>query len=122
MNGSVTDTLDGVVTLVVRGPDGRQSLFPFVMDTGFNGSLTLPAEVVQLLALPVLDTIDVTLADGASVSLRRVIALVDWHDATREVIAMQTDGDALLGMSLLEASHVSFHAVEGGEVRIDLLP
>lgn len=46
--GQVTRDLEAVARIVVRAPGGRQLLVEAVVDTGFNGFLTLaPATIAQ---------------------------------------------------------------------------
>ena len=51
MKGIVRDG-EAQIKLVVRGPSGRNLQVQAVLDTGSNGSLTLPRVVVETLELP----------------------------------------------------------------------
>ena len=53
--------------LEVRGPDGARS-FDAIIDTGFNGALTLPPDWIPPLGLPQAGQEPVTLADGREVT------------------------------------------------------
>lgn len=54
------------IRLIVRGPRGHERRVNALVDSGYNGLLTLPSEMVMALALPWQSAIDVTLADGSN--------------------------------------------------------
>jgi hypothetical protein len=49
-------------------------------------------------------------------------ATVLWHDQPRSVDVLETQNDALIGMSLLYGSRVLLDVVDGGSVDISPLP
>ena len=49
--GAVNTRLEAVMRLRVRGPKGDELEIAAVVDTGYTGSLTLPADVVRSLGL-----------------------------------------------------------------------
>jgi clan AA aspartic protease len=53
----------------------------FVVDTGFNGYLTLPVNAVGALNLPLFSTIITILADGTHAEIPTHVATIDWHDS-----------------------------------------
>ena len=52
ITGVVNADLEAVVRLRLRGPTGQERDISAVIDTGFNGFLTLPPGLVRRLALP----------------------------------------------------------------------
>ena len=52
IEGVVNAAYEPVVSLAVQGPSGQSRDIEAVVDTGFNGFLTLPTELVAELALP----------------------------------------------------------------------
>jgi predicted aspartyl protease len=50
--GMVNPDREAIICLPVRGPDEREQEIEAVIDTGFNGFLTLPSEVVIRSASP----------------------------------------------------------------------
>ena len=65
MTGRVTTLHEATLRLTVIGPDQRQQAVDTVLDTGFNGFLTLPSHVVRTLRLPFVGHRRVTLGgDG----------------------------------------------------------
>lgn len=89
-----------------------------MIDTGFNGYLTLPSATVAALKLTFAGNRRGTLADGSVTILDVYLATVVWHGRKREVLISQTVGMPLVGMSLLEGSKLSMYVVDGATVTI----
>ena len=92
-----------------------------MIDTGFNGYLTLPSDVVSRLKLQLAGNRRATLGDGNTVVLDVYLAKVVWHSHEREVLALQTEGGPLIDMSLLHGNRLTLTIVNGGDVTIDPL-
>ena len=118
--GIVTPFQQAIIRLPVRGPLGQEEV-EAVIDTGFNGFLMLPPELITRLGLMAVTMIRATLADGAEVELRAYEVTVLWDQEERILEALQTDGDALIGMSLLQGYDVRIQVVDGGTVMIEAL-
>lgn len=93
-----------------------------VVDTGYNGSLTLPSGLISALQLPFVGHRRSRLADGNVVVLEVYEAVVVWHGRPREVLILQAEGSPLLGMSLLEGSRLTIDVSNDGDGTIDELP
>ena len=52
IQGVVNANLEAVVTLTLRGESGQEREIEAVIDTGFNGFLTLPTALVAQLGIP----------------------------------------------------------------------
>jgi hypothetical protein len=61
------------------------------------------------------------LVDGSDVQLRVYEITVLWDQEERTFEVLETDGDALVGMSLLYGYDVRLQVVEGGSVTIEAL-
>jgi clan AA aspartic protease len=107
---------------VVVGPDQRREAIEVVIDTGFNGFLTLPSRVVRALNFPFVGNRRAMLGDGRSVVLDLYLATVMWNEEEREVLVLQAEGGPLIGMSLLYGHRVILHVVDDGDVIIDTWP
>ena len=121
MTGQVTANREAVIELEIVGSEQRREKVEVVIDTGFNGYLTLPSDVVSRLKLQPAGNRRATLGDGHTVVLDVYLAKVAWHDHEREVLALQTEGGSLIGMSLLYGNSVMLTVVNGGDVTIDPL-
>jgi hypothetical protein len=64
----------------------------------------------------------VTLADGRDITLRQYEATVLWDGQPRDVMVLEADGGALIGMALLYGSRLTVEVLDGGPVTIELLP
>ena len=108
-----------VIPLVLRSAEGHDLEIEAVVDTGFNGSLTLPAETIARLGFEWRGRSSVTLANGAVEWCNVYRATVIWAGSFRSVLAESAETEPLIGMQLLDGCHLSIHAVRGGEVRIE---
>ena len=89
MTGRVTAHREATLRLTVIGPDQRQHTVDAVLDTGFNGFLTLPSHVVRTLGLPFVGHRRATLGEGSIVVLDLYLATVLWHEQEREVLVLR---------------------------------
>jgi clan AA aspartic protease len=120
--GTVNANLEAVITLVLVGPAAQQQQVEAVLDTGFNGYLTLPLAIITGLQLGLLGRAQGILADG-SVELFDVYrAVVLWDGQPRSIDVQATATKALLGMKLLERHSLRIDVVNGGTVAITAQP
>ena len=119
MTGTVSTNREAVFTLEILGPDQQRQQVEAVIDTGFNGYLTLSGEDIASLRLMLVGHRRATLGDGSVVVLDAYLARVLWHERERDVLVLQANGGALLGMSLLYGNRVTMDVVENGDVAID---
>jgi clan AA aspartic protease len=105
---------------VVLCPLGRSNVgIECVVDTGFEGAMTLPPDVVAALNLPYVTRISANLADDSNVMTRLHLATIVWHGVEREVIVLAMGRRPLIGTALIEDYHLSVDFCEGGSVIID---
>lgn len=101
---------------------GRPALnVEFVIDTGFEGFLTLPPAAVAAMGLPYVRTLVANLADGSGTRADVHEATILWHGEVRTVDVLAIGRRPLLGTSLLDGSETSIQFTDGGLVSIDLL-
>ena len=93
----------------------------FIVDTGFNGDLTLPLRVIQRLNAALYDTQTHLMANGSEVPSPVYLAEIEWLGENRAVEIIALDGNPLLGTGLLAGCNVNIEAVEGGEIVIETL-
>ncbi len=121
MTGVVTPSREAVMRLVVFGEDERRIEVEAILDTGFDGDLTLPSDAVGALPLPLRGSRESILADGSLVALDIHLARVLWESRPRHVQILVAEGSPLVGMSLLYGSEVRLRVVVGGSVVISPL-
>jgi len=93
-----------------------------VVDSGFTGSLTLPAATVTALGLARQSGGSATLADGSSRPFDIYAAEVEWDGVWRAILVSAIGAQALLGMRLLDGHTLRVDVVPGGIVQITPLP
>ena len=121
ISGSVDGAGKVWVTLAVEGPTRSSTSVEAAVDTGFNGFLTLPPEVIGLLELAPRAPIMVTLGTGIRRRLNTSDGQVQWHEGRKRVQILQAQGIPLIGMSLLEGSRLTVDVKIGGLVSIEEL-
>ena len=117
--GQVTANREAVIELEIVSQNQQIERVEAVIDTGFNGYLTLPSDLVNRLNLQLAGNRRATLGDGNTVVMDVYLAKVIWHGQEREVIVLQAEGGPLIGMSLLYGNRVILTIVNGGDVTID---
>jgi clan AA aspartic protease len=122
MTGTVNTDLEPLFRLTVRDPGGQPHDVEAVIDTGFNGFLTLPPALIAALGLPWLCRQEGQLADGSLQAFDVYVATVDWHGQLRSVEVEAADAQPLLGMALLHGSGLRIQVEPGGAVTIAQLP
>ena len=118
--GTVSTKLEALVRLSIRGPQSEIET-EAVLDTGFNGALALPPDLIAELGLHFKYRGPAALADGTEISLDIHEALISWNGRLLRVLVGAADNDPLLGMALLYGHELTMQVVEGGEVLIQEL-
>ena len=116
--GKVTANREAVIELEIIGSNQKRENVETVIDTGFNGYLTLSSDLINYLKLQLAGSRHVTLGDGNVVVLDVYLAKVLWHGQEREVLILEAEGGPLVGMSLLYGSRVMLEVVDNGDVTI----
>ncbi len=83
--GIVSSLCEATLPILVKNANGRQSMVDTVIDTGFNGFLTLPSSVISDLDLPWQMSEVVTLGDGSKAVFDLFSATVIWDGHTAEL-------------------------------------
>jgi clan AA aspartic protease len=91
----------------------------FIVDTGFEGDLSLPISLVrQVDCAPWFDE-DRLLADGSMLRCPAYTFEMSWNGEPRETQILRMDGHPLLGGALLDGCRMEMEFVEGAEVVIE---
>ena len=121
ITGKITTNREAIIELEVIGLNQSREKVEAFIDTGFNGYLTLPNDLINYLKLQRAGSRHVTLGDGNVVVVDVYLAMVLWHGQQREVLALQADGGPLIGMSLLYGSRLELEVINNGAVTIESL-
>ncbi|MBW4655156.1 MAG: clan AA aspartic protease [Kaiparowitsia implicata GSE-PSE-MK54-09C] len=121
IQGVVSQRCEAILPLVIGGVSGRRQVVDAVIDTGFNGFLSLPSAIIAALDLPWNASDIVTLGDGSETLFDLYAATVIWDGQYREIDVAESETEPLIGMALLYGYRLQIDAVEGGIVRIEAL-
>jgi clan AA aspartic protease len=119
--GVVNLRREATLPLVVGNAEKQQQVVDTVIDTGFNGFLSLPSTVIATLNLPWSASDIVTLGDGSQTLFDIYTAIVIWDGQYREIDIAASETEPLLGMALLYGYRLQVDNVEGGIVKIEEL-
>jgi clan AA aspartic protease len=122
MTGAVNADLEPLLRLTIRDAAGRPYDVEAVIDTGFNGFLTLPPALIAALGLPWLCRQQGQLADASFLAFDVYVATVDWDSQPRSVEVEGADAQPLLGMALMQGSELRIQVVPGGAVTSAVFP
>jgi predicted aspartyl protease len=101
--------------LAVYDTDGNAHDVHAVLDTGFNGSLALPADLIASLDLDYRYELELTLASGATQSVPTYEVTVRWDGISRSVEVVEA-GEVLAGTALFWGHVLRVDCAEGGAV------
>ena len=119
IEGAVNDRYEAVIALTVTGPSGETLDIEAIIDTGFAGFLTLPAESIVELNL-VFEGMGVcTLGDGSEITFPYYTSAVIWDGQPRYGLAEAAETTPLAGMMLLEWHSLHVDVRDGGRVTIE---
>ena len=121
IRGHVSASLQAAIAVEVLATRAAVQEINAVIDTGFNGALSLPPEIIQGLSLTSIGVSEGTLADGSTTEFETYLATVIWHGSKRIVVVVESPGGSLLGMSLLRDSRLSIEVRPDGEVVVQPL-
>lgn len=121
MHGVVNSRREATFPLVVGNLDGQRQFINTVIDTGFDGFLSLPAETIALLGLSWTISNPATLGDGSEVLFDFYTGTVIWDGRYRTIDIAESETEPLPGMAMLYGYRLQVDNVEGGIVKIEAL-
>lgn len=121
IRGRVTAQGEPNVEFEIAAFDGTFQNCVATLDTGFDGEVCLPADVISRLALLHLGQREGTLADGSTVFVEAYAGTVFWFGDERDVVVLNSGGASLAGTGLLSGCRVTIDMVADGPVIITLL-
>lgn len=118
ITGVVTADRQVVIPLTVRGPTGQEQEIEAIIDTGFDGWLSLPSSLIALLGLAWRQRGRALLADGSEGVFDIYEGIVVWDGQARRIPVHETETTPLVGMSLLEGYELTVDVRPSGNVII----
>ncbi len=121
ITGVVTPDRQAVIRLMVRGPAGQEHEIEAIIDTGFDGWLSLPPSLIVLMGLVWRQRGRALLADGRESVFDIYEATVVWDGQARRIAVDEAETAPLVGMSLLDGYELSIQVQVAGNVIIRAL-
>ena len=120
--GRVNSNFEAVTSIAVSALSGQQIVVEGQIDTGFNGHLTLPSELISELGLQFVMQREVRLGDGTSQHVDVYNALVELGgDIRRTALVEPAEVKPLTGMALMRGYDLHIEVFEGGVVSLQPL-
>ena len=120
--GVVSASLEAKIPLLLRGSAGQSQLVDALIDTGYNGYLTLPPPLIQSLQLPWVQRMLGVLADGSRRHFDRYAAPIIWNGQQRIVRVDEVDTSPMIGMRFLWGHQLLIQVIQGGLVTVGPTP
>ena len=111
--------LQARMNVLIRLEESLDVEVEFVVDTGFEGFLTLPPDRVVEFGLPYIAKIQANLADNSRIATNAYAMKIVWGGVERDVVVLAMGRRPLIGTALLEDLHLSIDFFEGGTVLVD---
>ncbi|MBI4850810.1 MAG: clan AA aspartic protease [Acidobacteria bacterium] len=122
MQGIVNSNLSAVIEIRLQDKNGQEQIIEATIDTGFNGYLTLPSNIIENLASVGLGRNRARLADGTEAVFDIYEVTLQWDNQLKQVEVNVVDCTPLVGMALLENYQLQISVISGGAVSIISLP
>ena len=89
-----------------------------VVDTGFNGYLALPSDLIRQLGVSATEPVDMGLANDLVITVTAYEGIVLWRGERRPVEILEAEGTPLIGTALLWGSLLTAEVIDNGAVTI----
>jgi clan AA aspartic protease len=119
--GVVNLRREATLPIVVGNSSGQREVIDVVIDTGFDGFLSLPSDIITRLDLPWTISNPATLGDGSETLFDFYAGTVIWDGQYRTIDIAESDTEPLLGMAMLYGYRLQVDTIEGGLVKIEAL-
>ena len=121
IQGFVNDDLEAIITLKIGNNNDTVYEQSAIVDTGFNGWLSLPPYIINQLELPWKRRGRATLGDGSECIFDVYQATIIWDEKLLIISIDEAESEPLLGMSLMKGYKLIVDAIAGGLVKLEKL-
>ncbi len=118
ITGVVNAEFEPIIPLSIRRFDGKIFTQDAIVDTGFNGWLSLPPDLIAELNLRWKRRGRAILGDGSECVFNVYKAVVIWDGHLLTIPVDEADSEPLIGMSLMEGYQLKVQIFEGGHVEL----
>ena len=119
--GIVNGDFEPIIPLSIYSVTGQIYTQDVIVDTGFNGWLSLPPSIISQLGLIWKRRGRAILGDGSECIFNVYEAVVLWDGEILTIPIDEADSEPLIGMSLMEGYQLTVQAIEGGRVELNKL-
>jgi clan AA aspartic protease len=116
--GIVNADFEPIIPLSICGSDGKVHTQDAIVDTGFNGWLSLPPDLIAQLNLKWKRRGRAILGDGTECVFNVYEAILVWDGSFLTIPIDEADSEPLVGMSLMEGYQLIVQVLEGGHVEL----
>jgi clan AA aspartic protease len=121
IHGVVNFRHELTLPLAVGNSTGQREFVNTVIDTGFDGFLSLPSEIIIRLGLPWRTSNIATLGDGSKTLFDFYTGTVIWDGQYRTIDIAESETEPLLGLAILHGYRLQVDNIAGGIVKIESL-
>jgi clan AA aspartic protease len=118
ITGIVNADFEPIIPLSICGSDGNVYTQEAIVDTGFNGWLSLPPDLIAELNLKWKRRGRAILGDGTECVFDVYEAVLVWDGNMLTIPIDEADSEPLVGMSLMEGYQLTVQVFEGGLVEL----
>ncbi|MEH2307333.1 clan AA aspartic protease [Nostoc sp.] len=116
--GIVNADFEPIISVSVCGSDGKIYTQDAIVDTGFNGWLSLPPDLIAQLNLRWKRRGRAILGDGSECVFNVSEAVLVWDGDILIIPVDEADSEPLVGMSLMEGYQLMVQVFKNGRVEL----
>lgn len=121
MQGYVNPRYEARLTVQIADAHNHLHEFEAVIDTGFNGAITLPSKIIHRLGLPWQTRGRAAMANGQVDYFDSYSGWAQWGDEKRPILIESAETIPLVGMRLLRGYRVCIEAERNGLVTLEAI-
>lgn len=118
ITGIINRDFEPIIPLSVYGGDGKIYPKDAIVDTGFNGWLSLPPDLIAQLNLRWKRRGRAILGDGSECIFNIYEAILVWDGELLTIPVDEADSEPLVGMSLMNGYQLVVQVFPGGMVEL----